>query len=251
MNQIYFEAKGEALLERIGMSKSEFARRMGIRKQNVKALFKTKNLETIRKAAEVMGVPFEMLVGYIEEPDLSEIPVEPHEEEEDVVITEEDIPTGNTTEDRRKRQKIILAFYHQWKKNNPESKRYNLDLKDDINIRYVSIEETAGQASLSYLSTLAVLQLDAILTNAVLIETTPANPKKKNQKGFQTMLRMSYNCPGIGVVKMMVGVKLSDKSKVQYCITAIGTDKTRQEAKDLLLDLPQDYVDGITSKSED
>ena len=30
MNQIYFEAKGEALLERIGMSKSEFARRMGI-----------------------------------------------------------------------------------------------------------------------------------------------------------------------------------------------------------------------------
>jgi hypothetical protein len=41
MNQIYFEAKGEALLGRIGMSKSEFARRMGIRKQNVKALFKS------------------------------------------------------------------------------------------------------------------------------------------------------------------------------------------------------------------
>lgn len=48
MNQIYFEAKGEALLEQIGMSKSEFARRMGILKQNVKALFKTKNLESIR-----------------------------------------------------------------------------------------------------------------------------------------------------------------------------------------------------------
>ena len=69
MNQIYFEAKGEALLERIGMSKSEFARQMGIRKQNVKALFKTKNLETIYKASEVLGVPFMMLVGYIEEPD--------------------------------------------------------------------------------------------------------------------------------------------------------------------------------------
>ena len=51
MNQIYFEAKGEALLERLGVSKSEFARRMGIKKQNVKALFKTKNLETIYKAA--------------------------------------------------------------------------------------------------------------------------------------------------------------------------------------------------------
>ena len=78
MNQIYFEAKGEALLERIGMSKSEFARQMGIRKQNVKALFKTKNLETIHKAADVLGVPFELLVGYIEEPDLSEIPIEPY-----------------------------------------------------------------------------------------------------------------------------------------------------------------------------
>lgn len=81
MNQIYFEAKGEALLERIGMSKSEFARRMGIRKQNVKALFRTKNLETIYKASEVLGVPFTLLVGYIEEPDLSEIPIAPPDEE--------------------------------------------------------------------------------------------------------------------------------------------------------------------------
>ena len=97
MNQIYFEAKGEALLERIGMTKAEFARRMGIRKQNVKALFKSKNLETIYKAAGVMGVPFEMLVGYIEEPDLSEIPLEPYEEEEK--ITEDGIPTGDTPED--------------------------------------------------------------------------------------------------------------------------------------------------------
>lgn len=81
MNQLYLEAKGEALLERIGMSKSEFARRMGIRKQNVKALFRTKNLETIYKASEVLGVPFTLLVGYIEEPDLSEIPIAPPDEE--------------------------------------------------------------------------------------------------------------------------------------------------------------------------
>ena len=83
MNQIYFEAKGEALLERIGMSKSEFARRMGIRKQNVKALFKTKNLKTIHRAAEVLGVPFTLLVGYLEEPDPGEIPFEPYDEDVD------------------------------------------------------------------------------------------------------------------------------------------------------------------------
>ena len=231
MNQIYFEAKGEALLERLGMSKSEFARRMGIRKQNVKALLKTKNIETIHKAATVLGVPFEMLVGYVEESDIDSNPEITFEEQYGEVITEDVIPTGDSVEDRRLRHKIILSFYHEWKKKNPEAKKYNINLRDDINIRYVSIEETAGQASMTYLSTLAVLQLDAILTNAVLLETTPSNPKKKNQRGFLSMLRMSYYCTGIGLVKMMVGVKHSDKSKVQYCITAIETAKTRQEAK--------------------
>ena len=87
MNQIYFEAKREELLKRIGMTKSEFARQMGIRKQNVKALFKTKNLETIYKAAGVMGVPFELLVGYVEEPDLGEIPIMP-DDDEDIIVNE-------------------------------------------------------------------------------------------------------------------------------------------------------------------
>lgn len=229
MNQIYFEAKGEELLERIGMSKSEFARRMGIQRQNVKALFKSKNLETIYKAAEVMGVPFAKLVGYIEEPDLDLIPITSYEEDMKLMEMdndiEEDIPSGDSTEDRRRRHKIILSFYHNWKGRNPEAKKYNFNLKDDINIRYVSIEETAGQASATYLSTLAVLQLDAILTNAVLTKTTQANQKKKNQRGFEKMLQMNYHCPGLGLVKMMVGVKHSDKSKVQYCITAIDTTK--------------------------
>ena len=232
MNQIYFEAKGEALLARIGMSKSEFARRMGIRKQNVKALFKTKNLETIHKASEVLGVPFVLLVGYIEEPDLSDLPIAVDEKDnKEIVIREDDIPTGDTVEDRRRRQLIIMSFYHNWKQLNPESKKYNLSLKDDINIRFISVKETAGHASLTYLSTLAVLQLDAILTNAVFIEKLPANPKKNNQRGFESMIKMSYHCPGIGLVKMLVGVKRSDMSKVQYCITAIDAGKTKQEAK--------------------
>ena len=223
MEQIYFEAKGEALLQILGISKSEFARQMGIRKQNVKVLFKTKNIETIYRASKVMGVPFMLLVGYTEEPDIDLIPTDIVSEEDS--IFEEDIPIGDSTEDRRLRHKIILSFYHDWKMRNPEAKKYNFNLKDDINIRYVSIEETAGQASLTYLSTLAVLQLDAILSNAVLVGVTPSDQKKKNQKGFESMLRMSYNCPGLGLVKMMVGVRRSDKSKVQYCITAIDTTR--------------------------
>ena len=64
MSRIYFEENGERLLRDIGISKAEFARRMGIHKQNVKALFKTKNLDTIYRASIILNVPFELLIGY-------------------------------------------------------------------------------------------------------------------------------------------------------------------------------------------
>lgn len=162
MNTIYFEVKGEQLLERIGMSKAEFARRMGIQRQNVKALFKSKDLRVIQKAADVMGVPWIFLVGYAEEPDILEDDCsgDPFE------IAPEDIPTGDSLEDRRRRQDIISQFYHYWKERNTEHRKYNDDLQDYIYVNHTSLAETAGRASLTYLSTLAVLQLDAILRYA-------------------------------------------------------------------------------------
>lgn len=76
---------------------------MGIRKQNVKALFKTKNLETIYKAASILEVPFEMLIGYVEEPELHFFP--PDDEDltfiDECEITEDDVPTGDSVDDRR------------------------------------------------------------------------------------------------------------------------------------------------------
>lgn len=218
MNQIYFEARGEALLERIGMTKSEFARRMDIRKQNVKALFKSKNLETIHKAASVMGVPFEMLIGYVEEPDLGEIPCLPYEEVD--CGGEYDIPRGDSPADLIRRKNVISNFYREWKMNNPLQRRYNFSLKEYINIRFVSITETCTHASRSYLSTLAVLQLDAILSGAKKVTTVPVK-KNQNQKEFDKMLIMHYRCPGIGTVKMTVGVKRKTREKIQYCITAL------------------------------
>ena len=68
MKGIYFEEKGAALLEQRGLTKSEFARRMGIQRQNVNVLFKTNNLEIIARAADVLNVPLALLVGYVEEP---------------------------------------------------------------------------------------------------------------------------------------------------------------------------------------
>ena len=63
-DKLFFEEKGAELLENIGMTKAEFARRMGIHKQNVNLLFKTKNIMVLRKAAEVLGVSFELLVSH-------------------------------------------------------------------------------------------------------------------------------------------------------------------------------------------
>lgn len=223
MKDIYFEVKGEALLEKIGISKAEFARRMGIQRQNVKALFRSKDLRVIHRAAEVLEVPWEMLVGFVDEPDSFDSfeELDPVASADSFEILPEDIPTGNSVEDRRTRQKLIQAFYAHWKELNPELRVFNDSLQDYIYVKYISIQETAGHAALTYHSTLAVLQLNAILRESVLEKEL--NPKQgtANQMQFQKMLQMRHVLPGIGRVKLMVGVKRSDKMKVQYCITAI------------------------------
>ena len=222
MKGIYFEEKGIELLASRGMTKAEFARRMGSQRQNVNAIFRTNNLEIIARAADVLEVPLALLVGYIHEPELNDVPfTEGEEPENSEDILPEDVPMGDSVEDRRVRNRLVRKFYYQWTQKNPDKKVFNRSLNDYIYVKYVSINETAGHASLRYLSTLAVLQLDAILPNAILKENRPINHKTKNQKGFKRMLIMEYYCPGIGPVRLTVGQKGSDDSKVQYCITAI------------------------------
>lgn len=222
MKGIYFEEKGPLLLEQMGMTKSEFARRMGIQRQNVNALFKTNNLETIARAADVLGVPFAVLVSYVDEPDIFEFVGS--DSYDDLEILPEDVPKGDSREDIERRRRIISKYYHNWKLRNPSLKRLNLSLKEDINIRFVSITETCTHASRSYLSTLAVLQLDAILTNAKVVRTFRTK-NNGNQKPFEKMIVMKYDCVGIGVVKMTVGVRRRTHEKVQYCITALKMEK--------------------------
>ena len=223
MKGIYFEEKGAELLDKVGMTKAEFARRMGIQRQNVNVLFRTNNLEILARAAEVLDVPLALLVGYVEELDVYEYPVpECHNESlAAAVIRPEDVPMGDSVEDRRARGRLIRQFYYQWMGRNDDRKVFNTSLNDYIYVKYISVNETAGHASLRYLSTLAVLQLDAILPNAILKATKPINHRTKNQKGFSRMLIMEYCCPAIGLVRLTVGQKGSDGAKVQYCITAI------------------------------
>mgnify|MGYP002512407713 CR=1 FL=1 len=50
-NKLYFEEFGEQLLKVKGISKAEFARRLGIHKQNVNSVFSTKSVIVLRKNA--------------------------------------------------------------------------------------------------------------------------------------------------------------------------------------------------------
>lgn len=50
------------------------------------------------------------------------------------------------------------------------------------------------------------------------VETRDIN---KQQSKFERMLGMKYFCPGLGEVQLMVGVRKRDKTKIQYCITAL------------------------------
>ena len=133
------------------------------------------------------------------------------------------IPQGISLEEIKTREKIIRDYYREWKERNPSQRKFNLSLKEFINIRMVSIIETSEHASKSYLSTLAVLQLDSILVGAKKVSIKKTKPGNKNQKPFERILIMEYKLTGIGTVKMTVGVRKRTREKVQYCITAIDS----------------------------
>ena len=107
-------------------------------------------------------------------------------------IRPEDIPQGLATEDIKGRVQIIRQFYRQWKEMHPEQKMYNRSLRQDINIRMISIDETSSKASRDYRSTLAVLQLDAILTGAVKVASSKVKQGTANQNKFREMLIMHH-----------------------------------------------------------
>lgn len=138
-------------------------------------------------------------------------------------INKNEIPRGSSPEEIKERANIIWRFYQEWKTSNPTQRVFNNRIKDYINVRQVSIDETARHASKKYLSTLAVLQLDAILAFAQRVKTENVE-KRHNQRQFKAMIVMLYDCPGIGKVKLLVGVRHKTLLKVQYCITSIEAE---------------------------
>ena len=132
------------------------------------------------------------------------------------------IAIGDTTEDKKQRKQFIKDFYKIWEAENPQKQIFNKSLNDFINVRYVSVDETAGHASHRYISTFAVMFLTEILEKAKKKGVPKnANPEKKSQKGFEKIITMEYQKEAFGRIKLTVGVRRGIKEKIQYCITAI------------------------------
>lgn len=62
LENTYFEANATELLSNAGLNKAKFAEKMGVARQNIQKVFETKNVFTLMKAAEVLGVSLNHLI---------------------------------------------------------------------------------------------------------------------------------------------------------------------------------------------
>ena len=203
MKGIYFEEKGLQLLGNLGITKAEFARRMGIQRQNVNALFKSNNLEIIARAADVLDVPLALLVGYVEEPDVYELPNSKEDDEkwstDEVEILPEDVPMGDTPEERRKRQEIIKQFYFNWKMRNPDLCKYNAE---------TDAEEVYALNTSNWSTTLIVDGVD--------VQTASVGEGYYKVKNIETGVSSLYNSKNEVILKVYGDMHLYEADSVAY-----------------------------------
>jgi len=133
-----------------------------------------------------------------------------------------EIPIGTTLEEIKIRKKIIRDFYATWNVANPTKKVYNANLKEFINVRFLSINETAEIASRRYISTFAIIHyFTEILELAEEKRRTKPKLDNENQKRFSEIIALEYRIRKLGSIKLTVGVLKGSKQHIQYCITAI------------------------------
>jgi hypothetical protein len=148
-----------------------------------------------------------------------------------IELDKKGIATGSTKEDYLARKKFISDFYINWFVANTAKHIFNKSLNSFIEVKYLSINETAGKAAYNYKSTLAVTFLTEILENAkankdrngnLIFEKPKENAKKQSR--FSKMFIMYYEKPAFGKIKLTVGELRGSGQRVQYCITAIEND---------------------------
>ncbi|MDR2911657.1 MAG: hypothetical protein LBV47_09920 [Bacteroidales bacterium] len=131
------------------------------------------------------------------------------------------LPQDDSTEAKKQRKQFIIDFYSQWIAVNSTKQIFNGSLNDFINVRFLSIQETAGHASHTYKSTVAVTFLTEILEKAKRMTSVKPKPENKNQQRFSEIIVMEHSKQIFGKIKLTVGILKGNKQKIQYCITAI------------------------------
>lgn len=61
-DKTFLENNAELLLKEAGLNKAKFSELMGIARQNVQKVFETKNVFTLMKAAEVLGISLQTII---------------------------------------------------------------------------------------------------------------------------------------------------------------------------------------------
>ena len=131
------------------------------------------------------------------------------------------LPRGQTREEIRQRREFIKDFYANWNAINSTKHIFNVALNDFIHIRFLSIQETAEQASYTYKSTIAITYLTEILEKATVIKRVKPKTNNQNQKHFSEVIIMQYHKRAFGEIKLTIGVLRGSRQNIQYCITAI------------------------------
>ena len=124
-----------------------------------------------------------------------------------------EIPRGNSREDIKTRRQIIKDFYANWIALHPDKKVWNKSLKVFIHVKFQSINETAGHAALSYDSTMGVMHLTEILSNASIAEKWQVKHNDKNQKPYAKMYLLRWK-----TYRLIVGLQKMTGEYVQYYV---------------------------------
>lgn len=126
-----------------------------------------------------------------------------------------EIPRGTGREEARSRKRIIRDYFAKWIAEHPGKKVWNASLKSYIVVKYQSINETMGQASITFESTAAVFFLTEVLTKAVVTKRKVAKKNDKNQRPYDYMVFLDYKG-----IRLIVGHQKSTDEYVLYCIMA-------------------------------
>lgn len=62
-DKTFFEENAVDLLNAAGLNKAKFAEKMGVARQNIQKVFETKNVFTLMKASDVLGVSLNHLIS--------------------------------------------------------------------------------------------------------------------------------------------------------------------------------------------